>query len=123
VKAAFTFWLSAPRSSVEYWLTILGSRECAKRGGPVERVPVDEVVLGARARGIHVLATSEALESLTKIDPRKACVVELQYFGGLSVEETAEILGITSVRVKRDWKNAKVWLYRVLTSGQDDINS
>jgi RNA polymerase sigma-70 factor (ECF subfamily) len=50
-------------------------------------------------------------------------VVELRYFGGLSVEETAEVLGITPVRVKRDWKSAKAWLYGVLTAGQDHASS
>jgi RNA polymerase sigma factor (TIGR02999 family) len=91
------------------------SRGSAKRGGPSERVPLDEVLLGAETRGIEVLALNEALESLAKIDARKARVVELRYFGGLSVEETAEVLGITPIRVKRDWDKAKAWLYGVLS--------
>jgi len=90
-------------------------RGYAKRGGDAERVPLDDVLLGAHARGIEILALNEALESLAEIDARQARVVELRYFGGLSVEETAEILGITPVRVKRDWKGAKAWLYGVLT--------
>jgi RNA polymerase sigma factor (TIGR02999 family) len=87
------------------------ARGYAKRGGDAVRVPLDEVLLGARAHGIEMLALNQALESLSKIDARKARVVELRYFGGLSVEETAEVLGISSETVKRDWKMAKVWLF------------
>ena len=99
------------------------ARGYAKRGGDAQRVPLDEVLLGAQARGIEILALSEALDSLAKIDARKARVVELRYFGGLSVEETAEVLGITPVRVKRDWQRAKAWLYAVLTGGVDPNGS
>jgi RNA polymerase sigma factor (TIGR02999 family) len=91
------------------------SRGSDKRGGRSERVPLDEVLLGAEARGIEMLALNEALESLAEIDTRKARVVELRYFGGLTVEETAEVLGITPIRVKRDWDKAKAWLYGVLS--------
>jgi RNA polymerase sigma-70 factor, ECF subfamily len=89
-------------------------RGYAKRGGHAERVPLDEALLGAQARGIEILALNEALESLAELDARKARVVELRYFGGLSVEETSEVLGTTPVRVKRDWQRAKAWLYGVL---------
>ena len=99
------------------------ARGYAKRGGRAERVPLDGVVLGAQARGIEILALNEALEALAKLDARKARVVELRYFGGLSVEETAEILGATPVRVKRDWQRAKAWLYGVLTGGADPSGS
>ena len=87
----------------------------AKRGGDAVRVPLDEALLGARARGIEVLALDEALQSLSKIDPRKSRVVELRYFGGLSVEETAEVLQISRETVQRDWHMAKTWLFRELT--------
>jgi RNA polymerase sigma factor (TIGR02999 family) len=93
----------------------------SKRGGHAERVPLDQVLLGAQSRGIEILALNEALDALARIDPRKARVVELRYFGGLSVEETAEVLQITPVRVKRDWKAAKEWLYGVLTRGHGNI--
>src|SRR5579864_6122295 len=78
----------------------------AKRGGEAVAVPLDEVLLGTRARGIEVLALDEALSSLARIDPRKSRVVELRYFGGLSVEETAEVLRISPETVLRDWKMA-----------------
>ncbi len=91
------------------------SRGSQKGGGRSERVPLDEVLLGAEARGIEILALHEALESLAEVDTRKARVVELRYFGGLSVEETAEVLGITPIRVKRDWDKARAWLFGVLS--------
>jgi RNA polymerase sigma factor (TIGR02999 family) len=91
------------------------SRHSAKRGSRAERVPLDDVLLGAKSRGVEILALNEALESLAEIDARKARVVELRYFGGLSVEETAEVLGITPIRVKRDWEKAKAWLFGVLS--------
>jgi RNA polymerase sigma factor (TIGR02999 family) len=67
----------------------------AKRGGGATRVPLDEALLGAQARGIEMVALDEALEALSKLDPRKGRVVELRYFGGLSVEATAAVLGIS----------------------------
>ena len=95
------------------------NRGYAKRGGDAVRVPLDEALLGAEARGIEILALDEALESLSKIDSRKGRVVELRYFGGLSVEETAEILRISPETAKRDWKMAKAWLYGELTGKTD----
>jgi RNA polymerase sigma factor (sigma-70 family) len=76
---------------------------------------LDETLLGTRARGVEVLALNEALASLSRTDPRKGRVVELRYFGGLSVEETAEVLKISPETVLRDWKIAKIWLFRELT--------
>jgi RNA polymerase sigma factor (sigma-70 family) len=67
---------------------------------------------------VEVLALDEALTSLAKVDPRKGRVVELRYFGGLSVEETAEVLRISPETAKRDWKMAKAWLLRELRGGQ-----
>ena len=99
------------------------ARGFSKRGGDQERVTLAGVELGAKAQGIDLLALHEALDALAGISARQARVVELRYFGGLSVEETAEVLGITPVRVKRDWKRAKVWLYGVLTADQDHISS
>lgn len=92
------------------------NRRYAKRGGEAVRVPLDESVLGTRARGIEVLALDEALSSLSRIDPRKGRVVELRYFGGLTVEETAELLQVSPETVMRDWRMAKTWLFRELTA-------
>jgi len=98
-------------------------RGYAKRGGTAERVPLDEALLGAQGRGIDIQALDDTLESLAKIDGRKARVVELRYFGGLSVEETADFLGISSETVKRDWKIAKAWLFAALTGEQNHTRS
>ena len=86
----------------------------AKRGGGHSHVPLDEALLGTRARGVEVEALDDALTALSKIDPRKARVVELRYFGGLSLEETAEVLEISPETVTRDWRLAKTWLFREL---------
>ena len=87
----------------------------AKRGGGAIQVTLDEGVIAAGARPVDVLALDEALASLFEFDPRKARVVELRYFGGMSVEETAESLGISQETAKRDWKMAKTWLFGELT--------
>jgi RNA polymerase sigma-70 factor (ECF subfamily) len=86
----------------------------AKRGGSLQ-APLDEAVLGSKVRGVEVEALDEALNELQKIDPRKSRVVELRFFGGLSVEETAAVLEISEETVKRDWRAAKAWLFRELT--------
>lgn len=97
-------------------------RRYAKRGGNVVRVP-DDLLLGVPARGIGLLALDEALDSLSRRDARKGRVVELRYFGGLSVEETAEFLGISAETVKRDWRMAKAWLLDALSGKQDHSSS
>jgi RNA polymerase sigma factor (TIGR02999 family) len=90
------------------------TRRYAKRGGDAPRVSLDETLIGMQARGVEVLALNEALAELSKIDPRKGRVVELRYFGGLSVKETAEVLKISVETVLRDWKMSKSWLLREL---------
>ena len=94
-------------------------RHYAKRGGDVVRVPLDEALLGTRARGVDVLALNDALDSLSKIDHRKGRVVELRYFGGLSLDETAEFLHVSPETVGRDWRTAKTWLFRELNRRRD----
>ena len=92
------------------------ARGSLKRGGEAVKVNLDdapEVAAGQRDR--EIAAIDEALEELAKFDPRKAKVVELRFFGGLSVEETAEVLKISGQSVMRDWKLAKAWLMRELT--------
>src|SRR5215471_11541695 len=95
------------------------SRGFAKRGGDAQRVPLDQVLLSAQARGIEVLALDKALEALARIDARKSRVVELRYFGGLSIEETAEALGVSLDTAKRDWRFARAWLLTELSSKQE----
>jgi RNA polymerase sigma factor (TIGR02999 family) len=90
------------------------ARASAKRGGGVPESPFDEMLIVSRQPPADVLALDDALNALTKIDQRKAQVVELRFFGGLTVEEAAEVLGVSSETVKRDWKLAKAWLRREL---------
>jgi RNA polymerase sigma factor (TIGR02999 family) len=91
-------------------------RGYAKRGGNAVCVPLEGVYLGTRARGVEVLALNEALTSLAKVDLRKSRLVELRFFGGLSVEEAAAVLQISPQTAARDWNMAKVWLLRELAS-------
>jgi RNA polymerase sigma factor (TIGR02999 family) len=93
-------------------------RRSAKRGGDALQVPLDELLVQVEASGIEVVALDRALESLAQIDGRKSRVVELRYFGGLSLEETAEVLGVSPETAKRDWKMARAWLYTQLTDKQ-----
>jgi len=90
-------------------------RRYAKRGGEAVRVPFDEALIGTRALGVEILALDEAVAALSKIDGRKGRVVELRFFGGLTVNETAEVLHLSPETILRDWKMAKAWLFRELT--------
>ena len=92
------------------------SQRYAKRGGSAVRVPLDEESMGIPARDFELMALDEALESLSKIDPRKGRLVELHCFGGLTVEESAGMLGISTETATRDWKMAKAWLRVQLTA-------
>ncbi|SRR5260370_13924754 len=86
-----------------------------KRGGGALKLPLDDVALVTETRSKELLALDEALEKLAALDPRKGQIVELRYFGGLTVEETAAFLKLSDRTVKREWRMAKVWLYRTLT--------
>ena len=87
-----------------------------KRGGTAVKVMLDENVNFTHERASELLALDDALQSLARMDERKSRIVELRYFGGLTVEETAQVLGISDKTVMRDWNLAKAWLYRELTS-------
>ena len=84
----------------------------AKRGGGAQIIPLDEAVLVSEEKNEELLILNDALGRLSAIDKRKTQVVELRYFGGLSVEETAEVLKISSNTVLRDWNFARAWLHR-----------
>ena len=91
-------------------------RRAERRGGPdAIRVPLDTIDIPASEPGTDVLAVDSALEMLALEDPRKAQVVELRFFGGLSIDETAEALGVSARTVHADWAFARAWLYRALT--------
>ena len=90
------------------------ARHKQKRGGDAVHVSLDEAMIVTREPGPDVIALDEALKTLATLDPRKSKVIELRFFGGLSVEETAEVLGVSPVTVMRDWGLAKTWLLREL---------
>lgn len=94
------------------------SRRAQKRGGDVVRVPLDETKDAVPEKAPDLVALDDALAALAGFDARKAKVVELRFFGGLSVVETAESLNVSPDTVMRDWKLAKVWLLRELTPGE-----
>ena len=96
------------------------SRRYHKRGGDSPHVALSEAVAVFPERRNDILALDDALSTLARIDPRKARVVELRFFGGLSVKDTAEVLGVSADTVLRDWRLAKAWLLRELSNGKED---
>ena len=86
------------------------SRQAAKRGGAQLRVSLSDVERIASRTHVNLIALDAALDRLEAIDPRKSRIVELRYFGGLGIEETAEVIGISPATVKRDWSMARAWL-------------
>jgi RNA polymerase sigma factor (TIGR02999 family) len=91
-----------------------------KRGGEAIKLSLDDVINLSRERAADLVALDEALDALNGFDRRKCSVVELRYFGGLSVEETAAVLDVSPDTVMRDWKLAKAWLYQQLKKESDD---
>lgn len=88
-------------------------RKREKRGGAAENLPIEEALtIASPEKSIDLIWLDEALNELAKFDERQARVVELRYFSGLSIEETAEVLGVSNVTVRRDWNLAKAWLYQ-----------
>lgn len=86
-----------------------------KRGGGAVRLSIDDVQIPLEQRAAGLLALDEALERLAQMDERKCKVIEMRFFAGLSDEEIAEVLGVTTRTVLRDWKTARLWLYRELS--------
>src|ERR1700760_4838534 len=97
-------------------------RHNLKRGGRVPHLSLDEAAEVGGERSADLVCLDEAMNALARQDPRKVQVVEMRFFGGLSVEETAEVLKISSITVMRDWNTAKAWLYRYLTNNKTDGN-
>ena len=91
------------------------TKKRAKRGGSGVRVSMSEVNAAVKGQDLDVVALDEALDRLEKIDAQQSRVVELRFFSGLTVEETAEVMGISPATVKRDWSMAKAWLHRELS--------
>ena len=95
------------------------SRQYAKRGGTAQRISLDDVAVLTDQQAAELVALDDALTSLEALDARKARIVELRYIGGLSIEETAETLGVSTATVERDWRSAKAWLYRAISQEKD----
>jgi RNA polymerase sigma factor (TIGR02999 family) len=87
----------------------------AKRGGGAQKLSLDEVICLPDQKEVELTALDEALNKLEAIDPRQSRIIELRYFGGLSIEATAEVLGISSATVKREWSMARAWLHRQIS--------
>jgi len=95
-------------------------RRNLKRGGAVQHVSLEEAAEVGQGRPTDLVALDDAMNALGRFDARKVQVVEMRFFGGLSVEETAEVLKVSPVTVMRDWNTAKAWLHRELTSRTTD---
>ena len=95
-------------------------RHNLKRGGGVQHVSLDETAVVDGDRAADLVALDDAMDAMARLDARKVQVVEMRFFGGLSVEETAEVLKVSPVTVMRDWSTAKAWLYRELAGGTTD---
>lgn len=90
-------------------------RHYQKRGGEFTRIELDEAIMPAQHREVDLLALDEALDRLAEFAPRKCRVVEMRFFGGLSIKETGAVLGVSTDIVKREWRTAKLWLLQELT--------
>lgn len=94
-------------------------RHAEKRGGTRERVPLTDALVMAETRAADLVALDDALDRLSRFDPRAAQIVEHRFFGGLNVEETAAVLQVSPTTVKRDWRMAKLWLYEAMAPPAD----
>lgn len=92
----------------------------AKRGGGALTLALEEAIATPRRREIDLVALDDALDSLAKLDERQSRMVELRFFGGLSIEETSEVLGISAPTVKREWASARAWLFREISGASLD---
>jgi RNA polymerase sigma factor (TIGR02999 family) len=94
------------------------TRRAAKRGGGGQNLKLDEASVLMKGRPVDLLALDEALNGLALLDPKQSRIVELRFFGGLSIEETAEQMGISPATVKRHWETARVWLHREMSQAK-----
>lgn len=94
------------------------SHRYGKRGAGAQHLALDEAAVVCEERAAELVALDDALTSLAKIDERKSKIVELRFFGGLSVDETAEVMKVSAVTIMRDWRAAKAWLYREISENE-----
>ena len=95
------------------------SKNFQKRGGGAQKISLDETAVVSAGRSAEVIAVDDALTALATWDPRKGRIVELRFFGGLSIEETAEVLKVSPTTVQREWRSAKAWLYKAIIKGDN----
>jgi RNA polymerase sigma-70 factor, ECF subfamily len=95
------------------------SRQAEKRGGRAHRVSLEKVTGASSDDPIDLLTLNEALDNLAAFDLRKSRIVEMRYFGGMTAEETAEVLDVSPITVKREWLKARAWLYKYVHTGCD----
>jgi RNA polymerase sigma factor (TIGR02999 family) len=108
------FFAIAARLMRQILVEYARSRSAGKRGGDAVKLAIDSVDVPGQSPGLDIVALDDALKDLARIDPQQSRVVELRFFSGLSIEDTAEVLGISESTVKRDWNTARVWLFRAL---------
>jgi len=109
------FFAVAARAMRHILVDYARSKQAQKHGGGARELSLDEALTVSRERAAEMVALDEALAELAKVDQRKSQIVELRFFGGLSVEETAEVLKVSAITVMRDWSMAKAWLHRELS--------
>lgn len=109
------FFAAAARMMRHILVNYAKSRNAQKRGAGAQKLELDDAAMVSETQASEIVALNEALQELAQLDPRKAQVVELKYFGGLTYEEIAEVLDISFVTVRRDWEFAKAWLHKELS--------
>jgi RNA polymerase sigma factor (TIGR02999 family) len=90
------------------------SHAYAKRGGDARKITIDEAMIVSKERAAEVVALDDVLKQLANFDPQQSRIVELRFFGGLTIDETAEVLALSPATIKREWSTARAWLYREL---------
>ena len=111
----FHFFAIAAQAMRRILIERARNRRATKRGSGAQKVSLEEVADISNERAADLIALDEALTNLAVIDPRKAQIVELKYFGGMTIEEAAEVLEVSTPTVERDWKMAKIWLHREIS--------
>jgi len=109
------FFGAAARLMRQVLINHAEARRAAKRGGEAERVSLSDVDHFSVGQDVDLLALNEALRNLERIDPQQGQIVELRYFSGLTIEEIAEVIGVSPATVKREWSTARAWLRRELS--------
>jgi RNA polymerase sigma factor (TIGR02999 family) len=113
------FFAQAARMMRQILVDHARKRMAGKRGGKNITLVLDEALAASKGPVLDVLALDDAMERLASLDPRQCQIVELRFFGGLSIEETAEVMNISPATTKREWATARVWLYKAMTNGAE----